>query len=87
VSSAHHGPNWYHARRAALKRAAYRCELPECGKSSRLEVHHVTPQHAGGTNEPENLRVLCRKHHVREHATPATPEGAAWGALVQELAT
>ena len=87
MSIAHHGPNWRNARRAALRRAAYRCELPDCGKASRLEVHHVTPLHAGGTNEPENLRVLCRKHHVRAHYDAPTVERMAWDGLVQELAT
>ena len=85
MSVGHHGANWRKARRAALERAAYRCELPDCRKSSRLEVHHVTPIYEGGTNEPANLRVLCRKHHVREHYAAPTVERLAWAALVQEL--
>ena len=85
MSRAHHGANWRAARRKAIERAAYRCELPDCRKSSRLEVHHVTPLHEGGTNEPDNLRVLCRRHHVRAHYTAPTAERMAWDALVQEL--
>ena len=45
-----------------LEAAGHRCT--GCGKSSRdrgvrLEIDHITPITAGGTNDPKNLRVLC----------------------------
>ena len=32
----------------------------------RLEAHHIIPRHLGGTDDPENLRVLCLRHHAAE---------------------
>jgi ATP adenylyltransferase len=43
-----------------LKRAAFRCEL--CGVSAderALDVDHIVPRVAGGTDDPENLQALC----------------------------
>jgi ATP adenylyltransferase len=43
-----------------LKRAAFRCEL--CGVSAderALDVDHILPRSAGGTDDPENLQALC----------------------------
>jgi hypothetical protein len=39
-----------------------------CGNTFNLHIDHITPKHAGGTNAPGNLRVLCRAHNLyREH--------------------
>jgi len=43
-----------------LRRAAFRCEL--CGVSAderALDVDHIVPRAAGGTDDPENLQSLC----------------------------
>ena len=37
-----------------------------CGKTGRLEIDHVTPVARGGSNAPDNLRVLCRAHNQYE---------------------
>lgn len=41
-----------------------------CGKSHDLEVHHITPVHAGGDElDPTNLISFCRDcHFVVGHA-------------------
>ena len=39
------------------------CEI--CGKSSRLDVHHIDDDYQN--NEPSNLMVLCRSCHSKEH--------------------
>ena len=47
-------------RYETLKRAAFRCEL--CGVSAderALDVDHILPRAAGGTDDPENLQALC----------------------------
>jgi diadenosine tetraphosphate (Ap4A) HIT family hydrolase len=47
-------------RYETLKRAAFRCEL--CGVSAderALDVDHILPQSAGGTDDSENLQTLC----------------------------
>jgi hypothetical protein len=35
-----------------------------CGSKFNLHIDHITPKHAGGTNAPSNLRVLCRAHNL-----------------------
>ena len=47
-------------RYETLKRAAFRCEL--CGVPAderALDVDHIVPRSAGGTDDPENLQALC----------------------------
>ena len=40
-----------------------------CGSRENLNVHHLTPQHLGGGDEPENLVTMCRRcHFVVAHA-------------------
>ena len=35
------------------------CQL--CGAEENLHVDHIVPRALGGTDEPDNLRVLCRR--------------------------
>ena len=45
-----------------LKRDDYRCQM--CGVTAKdgakLEIDHITPAAKGGTNDADNLQVLCR---------------------------
>ena len=45
-----------------LKRDGYRCQM--CGATAKdgatLEIDHITPVAKGGTNDVDNLQVLCR---------------------------
>jgi 5-methylcytosine-specific restriction endonuclease McrA len=44
-----------------LKRDNFRCVLcGRTGKDTQLEIDHIIAIVKGGTNSPENLRVLCR---------------------------
>jgi len=36
----------------------------KCGSRFQLEVDHIRPRALGGTDAPENLRCLCRKHNL-----------------------
>ncbi len=38
-----------------------------CGKYNNLTIHHITPFSCGGTNEIQNLIILCRDCHDLEH--------------------
>lgn len=57
--------NWEMQRAAALYRARHKCEA--CGSSFSLEVHHKVPVSEGGTDDLDNLQVLCRKCHQKRH--------------------
>ena len=39
------------------------CEV--CGNNQNLEIHHKIPLCFGGSNEKENLRVLCERCHKK----------------------
>jgi len=62
---------WKAAKRVARQRAGFRCEV--CGISEadlaprRLDVHHIIPvknfANIKDSNDPANLRVVCRKCH------------------------
>lgn len=34
-----------------------------CGSKFQLQVDHIVPKWAGGTNAPENLQILCSTHN------------------------
>lgn len=52
------------AKSEQVRESVNRCTL--CGdESSRLEVHHIVPVVAGGTNEKYNLMPLCPACHNR----------------------
>jgi hypothetical protein len=52
-------------RQRVRRRDGNRCRV--CGASgsdgARLSVHHVVPTWRGGTDNYENLILLCAKHH------------------------
>lgn len=42
-----------------LKRDRFRCKF--CGSNERLEVDHIIPWSAGGSDDMDNLRTLCHR--------------------------
>lgn len=55
-------------KRLAWVRAESRCEFrtangSRCFSKHTLEFDHVKPRAHGGSDEPNNLRLLCRAHH------------------------
>jgi 5-methylcytosine-specific restriction endonuclease McrA len=62
-------------RHEILQRAEWRCQQdgadPQIDRV-RLQVHHIVPVHLGGTNDDENLRVLCDACHAGVHAAERT---------------
>lgn len=54
------------------------CEL--CGNNRNLEIHHIIPRSLGGTNEIDNLIVICNVCHAR-----LTPRGLLTKLGLQKL--
>ncbi len=54
-------------RREVLNRDLHRCRRPGCHNSRFLEVHHIKPRSAGGSNTPDNLITLCSCCHQLLH--------------------
>jgi hypothetical protein len=55
-------PKW---RDAVFKFKGRKCAV--CGKKEDLEIHHVLPIIKGGTNDFNNLLVVCQEHHTQLH--------------------
>lgn len=49
-------------RRLVYRRDGGACVI--CGSRHRVEVDHITPLFAGGSNDPSNLRLLCKAHNI-----------------------
>ncbi len=59
-------PEWDEKRRAAYKRADYRCQL--CGASeTELHAHHRSYENRAKKGEERDLIVLCASCHKRVH--------------------
>ena len=52
-------------------RAGFRCE--KCGRAGRLQTHHKRPKWKDGTDDPENLVVLCGRCHLAAHRRLGVP--------------
>jgi hypothetical protein len=68
-------------RADVLARDRHRCSTQGCGAAHFLEVHHVVPRHAGGSNKAENLVTLCCRCHVfaHEHGHAVAPAQVGTG--------
>ena len=77
------GPDWEHRRRKVMAREGNRCQ--QCGKAGRFEVHHVKPLAEGGTNDLENLMLLCREDHIEIHRPKVNETEKAWAQYVGEM--
>jgi hypothetical protein len=53
-------------RRRIMERDAYRCR--HCGDHRRLSIDHIVPRSAGGSNEDDNLQVLCVPCNMKKGA-------------------
>lgn len=54
-------------RRAVEERDQRRCTFPGCTRTSNLQVHHIVFWGRGGRTEPNNLTLLCNRHHHAIH--------------------
>jgi 5-methylcytosine-specific restriction endonuclease McrA len=54
--------------RKALEGRDRHCRWPGCTRpGSWCEAHHVVPWTRGGPTNPDNLVLLCSRHHVQVH--------------------
>jgi hypothetical protein len=54
-------------RREVFLRDRGRCVVPGCRNASYLDLHHLDLRSEGGSNDPDNLVVLCGAHHGALH--------------------
>lgn len=63
-----YGHAWDKLRKVILARDSYLCQA--CLEKGRpipaTQVDHITPKASGGTDDPANLRALCRPCHDRK---------------------
>lgn len=60
------GRPWRRLRARVILRDQYTCQL--CRRvcmDSDLDVDHIVPRAQGGTDDPANLRTLCRPCHTK----------------------
>jgi hypothetical protein len=70
-----HSP-WWRARKAAvLVHRGARCE--RCASTSRLELHHRTYERLF-REQPEDVVLLCRVCHQREHGIDPKSDVEPW---------
>jgi 5-methylcytosine-specific restriction endonuclease McrA len=51
------------AKESMINKVGTKCCYPNCAETLALEVHHISPRAEGGTNDENNLIVLCNNHH------------------------
>ena len=58
---------WYKIREEVLFRDNFTCK--ECGirMKNGLHVHHVIPRRLGGSDNEDNLIILCNRCHQKHH--------------------
>ena len=76
---------WRRLRLFILNRDDWRCKF--CRGRGRMEVDHIIPRRLGGSDDPANLRALCRSCHIARHAKKYTPSQIRWQELVEELSS
>ncbi|RYZ95627.1 MAG: HNH endonuclease [Proteobacteria bacterium] len=70
-------------KRLVFRRDDGRCQFVDrlskrkCLSTRRVQVDHIIPRALGGTNDPENLRCLCRAHNAYRAEKTFGPQARA----------
>jgi hypothetical protein len=68
-------------RRAVVWRDRGRCIVPGCRNATYVDLHHLDLRSEGGSNDPDNLVVLCGAHHRAVHRGRLRIDGRASSGL------
>ena len=75
-----YGAAWQRLRVAIIQRDRGLCTV--CRASGRVtagrDVDHITPKARGGTDDPGNLRLLCKRCHADATARMHGAERGTW---------
>ena len=52
-------------RERVIKERGHACEW--CGYPGYIELHHILEVTNGGSDDNDNLLLLCEKHHAKAH--------------------
>ncbi len=81
-SVAHLGRQVTAHQRTALEARGYRCEVPECGSSSGLQIDHITGWALNHRTQLDDLCWLCPHHHRQKthdgHRIVGPPRQRRW---------
>jgi 5-methylcytosine-specific restriction endonuclease McrA len=47
-----------------IERDGHKCK--QCNSIENIQIDHIIPLSKGGSDEPENLQLLCRKCNIRK---------------------
>jgi 5-methylcytosine-specific restriction endonuclease McrA len=77
---------WRDIRQRIVKRDRRMCQV--CGMVTlRGDVDHIMPRIAGGSDDPSNLRYLCKAHHKARREPVFLDERNGHAAAVRNLHT
>lgn len=65
-------PEWENIKKKLFKLRGKKCEI--CGSKKHIQVHHLTYKRFGGKERPEDLQILCGKHHMKVHGIKRKPK-------------
>jgi 5-methylcytosine-specific restriction endonuclease McrA len=57
---------WSQIAMLIRRRDSFKCQFESCEETDLLEIHHIIPRRAGGSDHPANLITYCQKHHVAQ---------------------
>ena len=74
-----YGGKWQALRQVVIRRDKGLCVMCRAGGIVRAgkDVDHVIPRAQGGTDDPDNLQLLCRDHHRSKTASESQAGGGA----------
>ena len=47
------------------------CSLPWCGKTGKIDGHHIIPRSQGGSDDESNIAYICHECHMMHHGEGA----------------